>query len=92
MKNLSAWVMLVIMPEVFREDGFSVVVYPADHIPPHVHVWKASGEVKILLGDAETAPSLDENLGMSKKDARRALTLVIENLAACRAKWEEIHG
>jgi hypothetical protein len=26
------------MPTVLRFDGFSVVVYPADHIPAHVHV------------------------------------------------------
>jgi hypothetical protein len=29
------------MPTVFRFDGFQAVVYPADHVPAHVHVLRA---------------------------------------------------
>jgi len=46
------------MPTVLRKNGFRVVIYPNDHLPSHVHVLKRDGEVRIDLGDEETAPKL----------------------------------
>jgi Domain of unknown function (DUF4160) len=38
------------MPTIIKQDGFRVVMYPNDHIPSHVHVYKGGGEVRINLG------------------------------------------
>jgi hypothetical protein len=38
------------MPTVLRKDGFAVRIYFNDHLPPHVHVFKGGGQVRISLG------------------------------------------
>ena len=37
------------MPTIIKEDGFRIVIWPNDHLPPHVHVFKGNAEVKIEL-------------------------------------------
>jgi serine phosphatase RsbU (regulator of sigma subunit) len=36
------------MPTIIRERGFEVMIYPNDHRPPHVHVWKAGKEARVV--------------------------------------------
>ncbi len=80
------------MPMILREQGFRVVIYPNDHLPSHVHVFKGSGEVRIELGDEKSGPSLMTITGqISDKDVAKALYLVKENQAKLLAKWSEIH-
>jgi uncharacterized protein len=80
------------MPTILRERGFRVVIYPNDHLPSHVHVFKGSGEVRVDLGDEESNPSLMSITGqISDKDVAKALDLVKENRAKLLAKWREIH-
>jgi uncharacterized protein len=80
------------MPTILREQGFRVVIYPNDHLPSHVHVFKGSGEVRIELGDEESAPSLMTITGqINDKDVAKALYLVKENQAKLLEKWREIH-
>ena len=45
------------MPTVRRHEGYEVRLNSDEHEPPHVHVWKAAGQVKIWLGSlaAESA-------------------------------------
>ena len=64
------------MPTVHREQGFQVRIYPADHLPPHVHVVKAGTAVKIALGDAHSAPQIAAVYSMSTQDVLRAFHLV----------------
>jgi Domain of unknown function (DUF4160) len=81
------------MPTILREQGFRVVIYPNDHLPSHVHVFKGSGEVRIELGDEELDPSLMSITGqISDKDVVKGLYLVKENQAKLLAKWRKIHG
>jgi Domain of unknown function (DUF4160) len=80
------------MPTILREQGFRVVIYPNDHLPSHVHVFKGSGEVRIELGNEESDPRLMTITGqISDKDVVKALYLVKENQAKLLAKWREIH-
>jgi uncharacterized protein len=80
------------MPTILREQGFRVVIYPNDHLPSHVHVFKGSGEVRIELGDEESDPSLMTITGQIRdKDVAKALYLVKENQTKLLAKWREIH-
>lgn len=68
------------------------MIYTNDHAPRHVHVFRAEGEVLINLGAESTAPSVRENVGMGKRDERRALEIVGENQGLLIAEWRRIHG
>ena len=76
------------MPTVLRQDGFEFVIYPNDHTPMHVHVFKSDGEVKINL----LPVTVVESWNMKKSDARKAKGLAIEYQDFLIEKWREIHG
>ena len=81
------------MPTVHREDGFQIRIYPNDHLPCHVHVFKSDGEVIIQLGSETETPSIDEvHKGISNKDVAKALTLVQVNQVKLLESWKNIHG
>ena len=80
------------MPTVHRQEGYRFVVYPNDHRPPHVHVFKAGGEAIVLIGDDDTAPSIRERKGMSDPDAIHAVLIVEERQAQLLQAWRSIHG
>ena len=82
------------MVTIHRERGFQVVLYPGDreHTPPHVHVFHGDEEVKIALGDEETAPWIWEVMGMKKPDTRRALEIVEEHQQPFLEAWRKYHG
>ena len=80
------------MPTVFRQDGFSLVIYPDDHEPSHAHVKKAGTEVVINLGDADMRPYERENKGMSMKNRRSALRIAGEQHAYLVEQWRRIQG
>jgi hypothetical protein len=81
------------MPTIYREGSFRVVLYPGsrEHGPPHVHVFDASGEVVVLLGD-DVGPALREVRGMREMGARRAVRIVEENQQAFLHHWRRYHG
>jgi hypothetical protein len=43
------------MPQVLEQNGFRVMIYPDDHRPAHVHVYK-SGLIVIRLNNRRTPP------------------------------------
>lgn len=79
------------MPTIINEDGFRVIIYMDDHLPPHVHVIKGNQEVKINLGSSTEAPYLLESW-MTKKDAKKAMQIVMRNQNLLLKSWREIHG
>lgn len=80
------------MPTMLRQDGFQFRIYTDDHEPMHVHVFKAGEELIINLGDERTPVSVRENLGMSRKDERKALVIAGDNQEYLIERWREIHG
>ena len=80
------------MPTVLKKDGFSIRIYTNDHLPSHVHAFKAEGEAKIHLGSETERPSLVNIWKMSDQDAVRALKLVSEHQVELLEKWRDIHG
>ena len=68
------------------------MIYTNDHPPTHVHVFKAEGEVIITLGDEHTPPQVRENIGMSRRDERKALILVGTHQDDFITEWRRIHG
>jgi hypothetical protein len=88
------WVLASYMVRIHDEGPFTVYVYapPREHRPPHVHVeCNRGGEVRVRLGDEETAPSLWQNHHMSILDAREALRIVVEHQARFLAEWRMLH-
>jgi Domain of unknown function (DUF4160) len=79
------------MPNVLTENGFDVMIYPDDHRPAHVHIYK-SGVVVISLNNRRTLPSVREVIGMSRKEVRDALLLVIEHKKLLVKEWRKIHA
>ena len=76
------------MPTVIKQDGFRIVIWPNDHLPPHVHVFKGDSEVKIALVE----PKVFNIEGkISNKDISKSLSLVIEYQVKLLEKWREIH-
>jgi Domain of unknown function (DUF4160) len=80
------------MPTLLRQDGFEIRMYFNDHDPPHVHAFKAGGQVKVGLGSLEVSPSLLLVQGMSDKDVKKAIAIVMEHQAELLDKWEEFYG
>ncbi len=80
------------MPTVLRQTGFDFRIYTLDHVPSHVHVWKAGKEVVINLGNARHAPYVRSNNGMSTQEKNKALQIAGENQDFLLAEWEKIHG
>lgn len=81
------------MPTVHREDGFRVFIYPNDHLPRHVHVFRSGGEVIIQLGSTTELPSLDRVYGtISDRDTVKALRIVQANQVKLLKLWKSIHG
>ena len=81
------------MPTVVREEGFEIMVLTSpEHPPPHVHVYKAGAECRVLLGDEASPPRLWDVKGMRLKDARDALALVHRYHAQCLNVWRKYNG
>ena len=80
------------MPTVLRFGGFRVVIYPADHIPAHVHVFGGGNEEVFSLNCPSGPVALRENYGFSRPaitGIRAALDDAVPML--CQA-WSRIHG
>ena len=57
-----------------------------------MHVFYGDEEVKIALGDEETAPWVSEVLEMRKPNVARALTIVEDHQEAFLAHRRKYHG
>ncbi len=80
------------MGTVLREEGYRVVVRTTDHLPPHVHVFKAGHHVKISIGDYNTAPVVLRDWGAPEKLVNRAVRLVGEHQEMLLERWRQIYG
>ena len=71
------------MPTIVRDNGFSFVIYPNDHLPPHVHVKLRDGRecrIDLRSGDfMDAAP-----VGMTSNIRKSCF----ENVEEIWAAWE----
>ena len=74
------------MPTVLRVEGFDVMIYTADHLPEHVHIFKGGNEIIINIADI----SVRGNYGLSGREARQAQQLVADNQQFLLAEWQRI--
>lgn len=79
------------MPTVHRAGNLRFVVFPDDHDPPHVHVFSAGGEAKLLLAGPHGRPLLAWARGMGRGDLRRAMAETLANQARLLRAWRRVH-
>ena len=81
------------MAEIFRLNGFKVVIFSDDHDPPHVHIRKGDFEVKIdISGDHAALVAGEENSqrAADQKLRKQALKIANDNLTMLMNEWREI--
>ena len=79
------------MLTVMRFDGFSVVVYPNDHIPAHVHVFSGGNEAVFDLNCPGGPVGLRENYGFSRGAIARIRKPLDDAVAMLCREWRRIH-
>ena len=67
-------------------------VYPADHLPPHVHLLKGGTGVRIRLAGPSGRPEIVAVYGMKEQDVVAAYRIVEGHLAAFLTAWKDYHG
>ena len=80
------------MPTVLVSGRFRVVVFPRNHLPAHVHVPVPDGAARIALGMDESGVRLLTAAGMSAKELRTALGLVVTHRELLLREWSRLHG
>ena len=81
------------MAEIFRLNGFKVVIFSDDHDPPHIHIRKGDFEVKInISGDRAALVAGEENSqrAADQKLRKQALKIANDNLTMLMNEWREI--
>lgn len=68
------------------------MIWPNDHLAPHVHVFRAGSEAIIELGSDESLPFVKLNYGMNRRELSIALVVVASNKNEFLKHWEETHG
>jgi hypothetical protein len=80
------------MVTVFKQDGLSFRIFPNDHFPSHVHVFKAGSEARIEISGADGKPHTLTNNGLSRKELAKAIALIQENQSLLLQRWSAYHG
>lgn len=76
------------MPRIYDEEGFQVHIWPNDHAPAHVHVYRAGGLAVVNLVSLELRAAYD----MKPGDVRRGMEIVEEYRVRFLKEWRRIHG
>jgi hypothetical protein len=80
------------MPTVHRQDGFAFRIFPADHDPPHVHVYKAGLTAKIAIGDMDMPPYALDPQEMPTREVRRAIRIIEARQEMFLQAWRRFHA
>ena len=73
-----------------RAHGYRFVIFVNDHSPPHVHVFGAGGEARIVLSNPER-PELEWVIGIGRADVRRIMQEARRHRSRLLAAWRRIH-
>ena len=76
------------MASVHDENGFIIHIWPDDHPPAHVHLYRAECYIKINLPDL----SLIQARNAKPRDYRQAYEMVKANREKLLAAWRKYHG
>jgi hypothetical protein len=74
------------MPTVHRAGNLRFMIYLEDHGPPHVHVFSAGAEAKVLLAPPNGRPVLEWMRGFAQVVLRAGLNRVFREVVARQAQ------
>jgi hypothetical protein len=80
------------MPTVLRVQGYQFFIYPDDHEPAHVHVFKSGEEAKISIGDDDHAPEAIDPMRMPTHEVRQAVRIAQRFQGQFLAAWRKYHA
>lgn len=80
------------MPKIHEEGSWQVVIHTDDHPPPHVHVYRPGGLVKVQLEGEGGEPEVLRIRNVNDRDAWRALAIVYQHQQTFLTAWRGIHG
>ena len=69
--------------------GYDVRMYPDDHDPPHVHVWKGGRQVKI---DLEAMEVMASNRHFTSREIGQIINLLREHESLLLSVWERLQN
>lgn len=72
-----------------RQHGYDVRMYPGDHDPPHVHVWKGGKQVKI---DLESMDVISTSHAFHSREIRQIVNLLREHESLLLSVWERLRN
>jgi len=78
------------MPAIYRAEGFRFVIWPDDHNPPHIHIFKAGAGLIIDLGSGNAEPSIRNVYRMTTRDIGIAFALTEGPNDMFLKRWKEI--
>jgi len=67
--------------------GYDVRMYPGDHDPPHVHVWKGGRQVKI---DLESMEVISATHKFNTREVTQIVNLLREHESHLLNLWEQL--
>ncbi|MCY3864194.1 MAG: DUF4160 domain-containing protein [Chloroflexi bacterium] len=70
-----------------QRHGYDVRMYPDDHDPPHVHVWKGGRQVKI---DLETMDVISMSHCFNSREIGQIVNLLREHESLLLSVWERL--
>jgi hypothetical protein len=76
------------MARIYVEDGFQVHLWPNDHAPAHVHIYRGEGLAIINLATLELRAAYD----MKPPDVRRSMEIAQEYRVRFLKEWRRMHG
>jgi len=80
------------MPKIHEEGVWRVFIHTQDHPPPHVHLYRDKGLVKIKLEGEGGEPEVMRIRNVNDHHAWRALAIVYEHQQSFLSHWRRIHG
>jgi Domain of unknown function (DUF4160) len=81
------------MPTVLPvSKGWRVVIYPNDHLPPHVHVIGVDEHARFELHCDLGQVRLLSNIGFSLGQLKLIEAYLLNHLAHLCSEWGRIHG
>ena len=72
-----------------RQHGYDVRMYPGDHDPPHVHVWKGGRQLKI---DFTTMEVISATHKFNSREIRQIVKLLKEHEGLLTSVWQRLQS
>ena len=74
-------------PTVLRKEGYQVKIYPNDHPPAHVHVFRGGDQARITLDPV----GIQNNWRFNEREIAKILNIINDYQSLLLAEWDKYH-